>query len=81
MACRSRTVVCQLCGKSYTVTCRGKVKYCDSCKEQGYKQTAERHRITLSADTDAMRQLCLKCTRPRCGGECEDLARLARGEV
>lgn len=81
MACSSRTVVCQLCGKSFSVTFQGKVKYCEDCRAEGYKRTSDKNRIALSADTDAMRQMCLKCTRPRCSGQCEELAMLARGEA
>ena len=72
--------VCQECGKSFTALF-GHQKFCESCKKQGYKRSKERAKITLSADTEEMREACLSCTKPRCGGQCERLARVARGKA
>ena len=72
--------VCRECGKEFAAAVNHQ-KFCEDCKAQAYKRGRNRGKVAITADTEEMRELCLRCNRPRCGGMCEELARLARGEV
>ena len=69
---------CQICGKQFTTSGRC-AKFCNDCKAVGYKMGKKKFTVKVSHDTEAMREACLSCTRPRCGGECERLAIIAKG--
>lgn len=64
-------------------------KYCSTCRHivmrrqqrESHKRKQEEKKlgiVKISADTDEMRNMCLNCTRPRCGGECRELADFVR---
>lgn len=80
-----KTIVCKECGKTVEVETLS-TKYCPECRIAVFKaqtRAASKRRrssvrIAMSADTDEMRKLCLNCTRPRCGGECAELAEIAK---
>ncbi len=75
-----REVSCVVCGARFTIKANC-AKYCERCKKEAYEKKKKQHQVTLLCDTEEMLQACLKCTRPRCGGECEELACVARGEA
>ena len=76
------TVKCKECGKEFGAPSRRR-KVCDECiKERGRIYRRKRNAevtIRVSDDTDEMRSFCLNCTREKCIGECEELAKIARG--
>ena len=81
-----KTKNCKVCGKEFSTNTL-KREYCADCKVIVKKENMRRARenwnataaIRMSADTEEMRNCCLNCTRPKCGGECEELAKIARG--
>ena len=80
-----KTIVCKRCGQKVEVETRS-FKYCPECRiivdrelaRAARKRRYETTTVTMSADTDEMRNLCLNCTRPRCCGECAELANIAK---
>lgn len=80
-----KTIICKECGKSVEAATLS-TKYCPECRIAVFKaqtRAASKRRrssvrIAMSADTDEMMMMCLNCTRPRCGGECKELAALAK---
>ena len=68
--------ICRVCGAHFTSPANN-TKYCQACRKKAYKKD----KVVLLNDTEAMRRACLQCERPRCSGECEELARVARGET
>lgn len=72
--------ICWECGTRFA-TMSSCAKFCESCREIAYKKGRKRHSVALLNDTDAMVQACLTCSKLNCGGECERLAKVARGEA
>lgn len=72
--------ICRECGTKFTAAVNN-TKFCQACRKAVYKKNKQKHKVFLLNDSEAMRQACLNCRRPRCGGECEELARVARGEA
>ena len=72
--------VCEFCGSVYETPVNN-TKFCPACRKKAYERNRIKDKVACLNDTEAMRQACLNCTRPRCGGQCEELARIARGEA
>lgn len=76
-----REVVCKICGSRFT-TKASLAKYCcDECRKIGHERQRKMAHVLTLCDTKEMQRTCLNCTRPSCGGECEFLARVERGEA
>jgi DNA-directed RNA polymerase subunit RPC12/RpoP len=76
-----KTILCTVCGKEFEAQTR-KAMYCPECKIIVIKDRAKlanKDRVQVLDDTDDMRMMCLHCTKPRCRGECEELAKIAKG--
>lgn len=81
-----KEMICLMCGKKCIVPSLRR-KFCDDCQGKARRESArkarkrrnERITIRVSADTEEMRNLCLNCTKKGCSGECEELARIAKG--
>lgn len=71
-------MICLECGREELRGARA--KYCTECikkARKSHKQAYQKHVfIAVSHDTDAMRSMCLSCTRPKCTGNCAELAQL-----
>jgi hypothetical protein len=71
------TKECTICGNEY-IAPRRYSKYCDNCRKIGYKLSEKRRSVKMNNDTEEMRNACLTCPKPKCGGQCERLALIAK---
>ena len=81
LATKARTISCQMCGKEVVVhACNA--KYCEECKVIARREKAKQYnghtRVLVSDDTEEMLAFCLNCKRPKCTGQCEDLANIVK---
>ena len=75
-----KTIVCTVCGKEFEAQTL-RARYCPECRvnvTRKRNRLATHQRVQVVDDTDDMRNLCLNCTKPRCRGECDELARLSK---
>lgn len=68
---------CQACGEDFASTVNN-AKFCKKCRKMAYTNGKRKHIVGTLNDSEAMRQMCLSCGKPRCSGTCEELAALAR---
>ena len=80
-----KKIICQRCGVEFSANTLRR-KLCDECRVISYKELRREARkrrnesvtIRVSADTEEMRNCCLNCKKAKCGGECAELARIAK---
>ena len=78
---KEKVIVCQMCGKE-AIARANNAKYCEHCKKIASREKAKEYtqktRVLISYDSEEMMKFCLDCKRPKCTGECEELANMVK---